>query len=157
MRASQFFLSTLKEAPSEAELPSHKLMLRAGLIKRLASGLYSWMPLGYRVLKKLERIVREEMDRAGATELQMPAVQPAELWEESGRWEFYGKELLRLKDRHEREFCVGPTHEEVITDIVRKEVRSYKQLPLNFYQVQTKFRDEVRPRFGVMRAREFIM
>jgi prolyl-tRNA synthetase len=157
MRASQFFLSTLKEAPSEAELPSHKLMLRAGLIKRLASGLYSWMPLGYRVLKKVERIVREEMDRAGAIELLMPAVQPAELWQESGRWEFYGKELLRLKDRHEREFCVGPTHEEVITDIVRKEVRSYKQLPLNFYQVQTKFRDEVRPRFGVMRAREFIM
>ena len=124
MRASQFFLSTLKEAPSEAELPSHKLMLRAGLIKRLASGLYSWMPLGYRVLKKVERIVREEMDRAGAIELLMPAVQPAELWQESGRWEFYGKELLRLKDRHEREFCVGPTHEEVITDIVRKEVRS---------------------------------
>ena len=157
MRASQFFISTLKEAPAEAELPSHRLMLRAGLIRRVASGLYSWMPLGLRVLKKVEAIVRDEMDRAGALELLMPAVQPAELWEESGRWAFYGKELLRVKDRHDREFCIGPTHEEVITDIARKEVRSYKQLPLNFYQVQTKFRDEVRPRFGVMRAREFIM
>ncbi|MGE8356642.1 MAG: proline--tRNA ligase, partial [Microvirgula sp.] len=157
MRASQFFLSTLKEAPSEAELPSHKLMLRAGLIKRLASGLYTWMPIGFRVLKKVERIVREEMERAGSVELIMPAIQPAELWQESGRWEFYGKELLRLKDRHDRDFCVGPTHEEVITDVVRKEVKSYKQLPLNFFQVQTKFRDEVRPRFGVMRAREFVM
>ena len=157
MRASQFFLSTLKEAPREAELPSHKLMLRAGLIKRLASGLYTWMPIGFRVLKKVERIVREEMERAGSVELIMPAIQPAELWQESGRWEFYGKELLRLKDRHDRDFCVGPTHEEVITDVVRKEVKSYKQLPLNFFQVQTKFRDEVRPRFGVMRAREFVM
>ena len=157
MRASQFFISTLKEAPAEAELPSHRLMLRAGLIRRVASGLYSWMPLGLRILKKVEAIVRDEMDRAGALELLMPAVQPAELWEESGRWAFYGKELLRVKDRHDREFCIGPTHEEVITDIARKEVRSYKQLPLNFYQVQTKFRDEVRPRFGVMRAREFIM
>ena len=157
MHASQFFFSTLKEAPAEAELPSHKLMMRAGMIRRVASGLYNWMPIGFRVLKKVEAIVREEMNRAGAIELIMPAVQPAELWQESGRWEFYGKELLRLKDRHERDFCVGPTHEEVITDIVRKEVRSYKQLPLNFYQVQTKFRDEVRPRFGVVRAREFVM
>ncbi len=157
MLASNFFISTLKEAPSEAELPSHKLMLRAGLIRRLASGLYSWMPMGYRTLKKVEAIVRDEMNRAGAIELLMPAVQPAELWQESGRWEFYGKELLRVNDRHDREFCVGPTHEEVITDIVRREVRSYKQLPVNFYQVQTKFRDEVRPRFGVMRSREFIM
>jgi prolyl-tRNA synthetase len=157
MRASQFFISTLKEAPNEAELPSHKLMLRAGLIKRLASGLYTWMPLGLRVLKKVENIVRDEMERAGSVELLMPAVQPAELWQESGRWDFYGKELLRVKDRHERDFCVGPTHEEVITDVARKEVNSYKQLPLNFYQIQTKFRDEVRPRFGVMRSREFIM
>lgn len=157
MLASNFFISTLKEAPSEAELPSHKLMLRAGLIRRLASGLYSWMPMGYRTLKKVEAIVRDEMNRAGAIELLMPAVQPAELWQESGRWEFYGKELLRVNDRHDREFCVGPTHEEVITDIVRREVRSYKQLPVNFYQVQTKLRDEVRPRFGVMRSREFIM
>ena len=132
MRASQFFISTLKEAPAEAELPSHRLMLRAGLIRRVASGLYSWMPLGLRILKKVEAIVRDEMDRAGALELLMPAVQPAELWEESGRWAFYGKELLRVKDRHDREFCIGPTHEEVITDIARKEVRSYKQLPLNF-------------------------
>ena len=157
MRASQYFLSTLKEAPNEAELPSHKLMLRAGMIKRLSSGLYTWMPLGLRVLRKVEAIVREEMNRAGAIELLMPAIQPAELWQESGRWEFYGKELLRVKDRHERDFCVGPTHEEVITDAVRKDVKSYKQLPLNFYQIQTKFRDEVRPRFGVMRAREFVM
>jgi len=157
MRAAQFFISTLKEAPAEAELPSHKLMLRAGLIKRLASGLYSWMPMGLRVLRKVEAIVREEMTRAGSVELLMPAVQPAELWQESGRWEFYGKELLRLKDRHDREYCYGPTHEEVISDIVRKEVSSYKQLPKNLFQIQTKFRDEVRPRFGVMRAREFVM
>ncbi|BEV72893.1 MULTISPECIES: proline--tRNA ligase [unclassified Paludibacterium] len=157
MRAAQFFISTLKEAPAEAELPSHKLMLRAGLIKRLASGLYSWMPMGLRVLRKVENIVREEMNRAGSIELLMNNVQPAELWQESGRWEFYGKELLRMKDRHERDFCFGPTHEEVITDIVRKEINSYKQLPKNFYQIQTKFRDEVRPRFGVMRSREFIM
>lgn len=157
MRASQYFISTLKEAPAEAELVSHKLMLRAGMIKKIASGLYTWMPLGLRVVHKVEAIVREEMERAGAVELLMPAIQPAELWQESGRWDMYGKELLRLKDRHDRDFCVGPTHEEVITDIVRKEVSSYKQLPLNFFQIQTKFRDEVRPRFGVMRSREFIM
>ncbi|KPN70853.1 proline--tRNA ligase [Neisseria sp. 83E34] len=157
MKASQFFISTLKEAPAEAALASHKLMLRAGLIKANASGLYTWMPMGLRVLRKVEHIVREEMNRAGAVELLMPVVQPAELWEESGRWEFYGKELLRLKDRHERDFCLGPTCEEVITDIVRKEITSYKQLPKNFYHINTKFRDEVRPRFGVMRAREFVM
>ncbi|MBP6562444.1 MAG: proline--tRNA ligase [Neisseriaceae bacterium] len=157
MKSSQFFISTLKNAPAEAELPSHQLMLRAGFVKRIASGLYSWMPMGLRVMRKVEAVVREEMNRAGAVELLMPAVQPAELWQESGRWDFYGKELLRLKDRHERDFCVGPTHEEVITDIARKEINSYKQMPLNFYQVQTKFRDEVRPRFGVMRAREFVM
>lgn len=157
MRASEFFFSTLKEAPSEAELINHRLMLRAGLIRRLASGLYSWMPMGLRVLRKIEAIVREEMNASGAIELLMPAVQPAELWQESGRWEFYGAELLRLKDRHQRDFCFGPTHEEVITDIARREIRSYRQLPLNFYQIQTKFRDEIRPRFGVMRAREFIM
>ena len=157
MRVSQFFLSTLKEAPSEAELVSHRLMLRAGLIKRLASGLYTWMPLGLRVLRKVETIVREEMDRSGALELLMPAVQPAELWQESKRWEQYGPELLRIKDRHQRDFCFGPTHEEVITDIVRREVKSYRQLPVNLYQIQSKFRDEIRPRFGVMRAREFLM
>jgi prolyl-tRNA synthetase len=157
MRVSQFFLSTLKEAPADAELVSHKLMLRAGLIKRLASGLYTWMPLGLRVLRKVEAVVREEMNAAGAIELLMPAVQPAELWQESGRWEFYGPELLRIKDRHQRDFCFGPTHEEVITDIVRREIRSYRQLPINLYQIQTKFRDEIRPRFGVMRAREFVM
>lgn len=157
MKASQFFIATLKEAPAEAELVSHRLMLRAGLIKRIASGLYTWMPMGLRVARKVEAIVREEMNRAGAVEMLMPIVQPAELWQESGRWEFYGKELLRLKDRHDRDFCFAPTCEEVITDIVRSEVRSYKQLPLNFYHIQTKFRDEVRPRFGVMRAREFVM
>ena len=157
MKASQFFISTLKEAPTEAALASHKLMIRAGLIKANASGLYTWMPMGLRVLRKVEHIVREEMNRAGSVELLMPVVQPAELWQESGRWEFYGKELLRLKDRHERDFCMGPTCEEVITDIVRKEITSYKQLPQNFYHIQTKFRDEVRPRFGVMRAREFVM
>jgi len=157
MRVSGFFLSTQKEAPAEAELVSHRLMLRAGLIKRLASGLYSWMPLGLRVVRRIEAIVREEMNAAGALELLMPAVQPAELWQESGRWEQYGPELLRLKDRHQREFCVGPTHEEVVSDIVRREVKSYRQLPLNLYQIQTKFRDEIRPRFGVMRAREFLM
>ena len=157
MRTSRFFVSTLKEAPSEAELVSHRLMLRAGLIRRLASGLYTWMPMGLKVLRKVEAVVREEMDAAGAIELLMPAVQPAELWQESGRWEFYGAELLRLKDRHQRDFCFGPTHEEVITDVARREVKSYKQLPLNFYQIQTKFRDEIRPRFGVMRAREFVM
>jgi prolyl-tRNA synthetase len=157
MRTSQFFISTLKEAPSEAEVISHKLMLRAGLIRKLGSGLYTWMPLGLRVLRKVESIVREEMNRAGAVELLMPAIQPAELWQESGRWEQFGPQMLKIKDRHERDFCFGPTHEEVITDIARKEIRSYRQLPLNFYQIQTKFRDEIRPRFGVMRAREFVM
>ncbi len=157
MRASQFFFNTQKEAPNEAELQSHILMVRAGLIKRLGSGLYSWMPLGLRVLRKVERVVREEMNNAGALELLMPAVQPKELWEETGRWAVFGPQMLKIQDRHEREFCFGPTHEEVITDIARKEIRSYKQLPLNFYQVQTKFRDEIRPRFGVMRAREFMM
>ncbi|MFJ5446114.1 proline--tRNA ligase [Methylobacillus methanolivorans] len=157
MRASQFFIATQKEAPQEAELPSHKLMLRAGMIKRLGSGLYSWMPLGLRVLRKVEAVVREEMNRAGALELLMPAVQPKELWEETGRWAVFGPQMLKIRDRHERDFCFGPTHEEVITDIARREIRSYKQLPLNFYQVQTKFRDEIRPRFGVMRAREFVM
>lgn len=157
MKARQFYISTLKEAPAEAELPSHKLMLRAGMIKREASGLYAWMPLGLRSLRKVEKVVREEMNRAGAIELLMPTVQPAELWQESGRWDKYGKNLLTLKDRHDRDFCFGPTHEEVATDIVRKEITSYKQLPINFYQIQTKFRDEIRPRFGVMRSREFIM
>ncbi|WP_137719106.1 proline--tRNA ligase [Methylobacillus flagellatus] len=157
MRASQFFLATQKEAPTEAELVSHKLMLRAGLIKRLGSGLYSWMPLGLRVLRKVEAVVREEMNKAGALELLMPAVQPKELWEETGRWAVFGPQMLKIRDRHERDFCFGPTHEEVITDIARREIRSYKQLPLNFYQIQTKFRDEIRPRFGVMRAREFMM
>ncbi len=157
MRVSQFPLSTLKETPSDAEVVSHQLMLRAGMIQRLAAGIYSWMPLGLRVLRRVERIVREEMEAAGALELLMPAVQPAELWQASGRWQAYGPELLRLHDRHEREFCFGPTHEEVITDIARREIRSYKQLPLNYYQIQTKFRDEIRPRFGVMRAREFLM
>ncbi|WP_153109068.1 proline--tRNA ligase [Propionivibrio limicola] len=157
MRTSKFFISTLKEAPSDAEIVSHKLMMRAGLIKRLAGGIYTWMPLGLRVLRKVENIVREEMNTAGAIELSMPAVQPAELWQESGRWEKYGPELLRLKDRHQREFVIGPTHEEVVTDVVRKEVKSYRQLPLHFYQIQMKFRDEIRPRFGVMRGREFLM
>ena len=157
MRARQFYISTLKEAPSDAEIVSHQLMLRAGLIRRLAGGIYTWMPLGLRVLRKVEAIVREEMNSAGAVELLMPAVQPAELWQESGRWEQYGPELLRFKDRHQREFVVGPTHEEVITDIVRREVKSYRQLPRHFYQIQTKFRDEIRPRFGVMRGREFLM
>jgi prolyl-tRNA synthetase len=157
MRYSQFGLTTLKEVPAEAELISHQLMLRAGLIRRLASGLFTWMPIGLRVLRKVEAIVREEMDRAGALELLMPAVHPAELWQESGRWEEYGPLLLRMTDRAGREYCFGPTHEEVITDIARRELRSYKQLPLNWYQVQTKFRDEIRPRFGVMRSREFIM
>jgi prolyl-tRNA synthetase len=157
MRVSRLFLSTLKEAPAEAELVSHRLMLRAGLIRRLASGLYSWLPLGLRVVRRVEAIVRQEIEAAGGTELLMPAVQPAELWQESGRWEQYGPELLRFKDRHQRDFCFGPTHEEVISDIVRREVKSYRQLPLNLYQIQTKFRDEIRPRFGVMRAREFVM
>src|SRR5712671_7072502 len=157
MRASRFYLVTLKEAPQEAELVSHKLMLRAGLIRKLGSGLYTWMPLGLRVLRRVEQVVREEMNRAGAVELLMPAVQPAELWQETGRWEMFGPQMLKIKDRHERDFCFGPTHEEVITDIARKEIRSYRQLPLNLYQIQTKFRDEIRPRFGVMRAREFVM
>lgn len=157
MRFSEFGLTTLKETPAEAEIVSHQLMLRAGMIRRLASGLFTWLPLGVRVLRKVEAIVREEMDRAGALEVLMPAVQPAELWQESGRWDKYGSLLLRMTDRHDRDFCFGPTHEEVITDIARRELRSYKQLPVNFYQIQTKFRDEIRPRFGVMRAREFIM
>jgi prolyl-tRNA synthetase len=157
MRVSRFLLPTLKEAPAEAELVSHRLMLRSGMIKRLAAGIYTWLPLGLRVLRKVEAIVREEMDRAGAIELLMPVVQPAELWQETGRWAKYGPELLRVKDRHERDFIVQPTSEEVITDIARKELRSYKQLPLNLYHIQTKFRDEVRPRFGVMRSREFVM
>ncbi len=157
MRASQFLIATQKETPSDAEVISHQLMLRAGLIRKVAAGLYNWLPLGLRTLRKVERIVREEMDAAGAQEVLMPAIQPSELWQESGRWEQYGPELLRLNDRHNREFCVGPTHEEVITDLIRREVKSYKQLPANFYQIQTKFRDEIRPRFGVMRSREFIM
>ena len=157
MRASQFFIATQKEAPVDAELISHKLMIRAGLIKRLGSGLYTWMPLGLRVLRKVENIVREEMDKAGALELLMPAVQPKELWDETGRWAVFGPQMLKIKDRHDRDFCFGPTHEEVITDIMRREINSYKQLPLNLYQIQTKFRDEIRPRFGVMRAREFLM
>jgi len=157
MRVSRFLLPTLKEAPAEAELASHRLMLRSGMIKRLAAGIYTWMPLGLRVLRKVEAIVREEMNRAGAIELLMPVLQPAEMWQETGRWDKYGPELLRLKDRHERDFIVQPTSEEVVTDIARKELRSYKQLPLNLYHIQTKFRDEVRPRFGVMRSREFVM
>ncbi|HEV3238926.1 MAG TPA: proline--tRNA ligase [Casimicrobiaceae bacterium] len=157
MRWSRFFLPTLKEAPAEAELASHRLMLRTGMIKRLAAGIYTWMPLGLRVLRKVEAIVREEMNRAGAIELLMPVVQPAELWQESGRWDKYGPDLLRIKDRHQRDFVIQPTSEEVITDIARKELKSYRQLPINFYHIQTKFRDEIRPRFGVMRSREFIM
>jgi prolyl-tRNA synthetase len=157
MRLSQYPISTLKEVPGDAEVLSHQLMLRAGLIRRLAAGLYVWLPMGLRTLKKVEQIVREEMNRAGALELCMPTVQPAELWVESGRWSKYGPELLRFKDRHQRDFLYGPTHEEVITDIARRELRSYKQLPVNFYQIQSKFRDEIRPRFGVMRAREFLM
>ena len=157
MRVSKLLLATLKESPSDAEVISHKLMLRAGMIRKLASGLYTWLPLGLRVLRKVENIVRDELNRAGAQEMLMPATQPSELWKESGRWEQYGPELLRMTDRHGREFCFGPTHEEVITDMVRNELRSYKQLPANFYQIQTKFRDEIRPRFGVMRSREFLM
>ncbi|MDT8894026.1 proline--tRNA ligase [Halomonas sp. I1] len=157
MRASQLLIATLKETPADADIVSHQLMLRAGMIRRLNSGLYTWLPLGLRTLRKVENIVREEMDRAGAQEVLMPAIQPAELWQESGRWDQYGDLLLRIRDRHDRDFCYGPTHEEVITDLVRNELRSYKQVPSNFYQIQTKFRDETRPRFGVMRAREFIM
>jgi prolyl-tRNA synthetase len=157
MRVSHFPLFTVKETPADAEVVSHQLMLRAGLIRKLAAGIYTWLPLGLRVLRKVEAVVREEMNRAGALELFMPAVQPAELWQESGRWRQYGPELLRIKDRHERDFCFGPTHEEVIADLFRREIKSYRQLPVNFYQIQTKFRDEIRPRFGVMRAREFVM
>ena len=157
MRTSQFFFTTLKEAPSDAEVISHQLMLRAGFIKRAASGIYTWMPIGLRVLRKVENIVRDEMNKSGALELLMPAVQPAELWQESGRWEQYGPELLRFKDRHQRDFVIGPTHEEVITDVVRRDVKSYRQLPIHLYQIQSKFRDEIRPRFGVMRGREFLM
>ena len=157
MRASRYLIATLKETPADAEVISHQLMLRAGMIRKLASGLYTWLPMGLRVLRKVERIVREEMDKADAQEVLMPAIQPAELWEESGRWQEYGGELLRVKDRHNRDFCVGPTHEEVITDIVRNELSSYKALPATFYQIQTKFRDERRPRFGIMRSREFLM
>ena len=157
MRVSRFLLATVKETPADAEVISHQLMLRAGMIRKLASGLYTWLPLGLRVLRKVEAIVREEMDRAGAQEVLMPAIQPAELWQESGRWDQFGPEMLRITDRHNREFCFGPTHEEIITDLIRNELRSYKQLPANFYQIQTKFRDERRPRFGVMRAREFLM
>ena len=157
MRASQFHISTTRETPNDAEIISHQLMLRGGFIRRLGSGLYSWMPLGLRVLRKVENIVREEMDRAGALEMLMPAVQPGELWEETGRWGKFGPELLRFTDRHNRDFCLGPTHEEIITDIARRDLKSYRQLPMNFYQIQTKFRDETRPRFGVMRSREFIM
>jgi prolyl-tRNA synthetase len=157
MRLSELPINTLKEVPADADVVSHQLMLRAGLIRRLTAGLYSWLPMGLRVLRKVERVIREEMDRAGALEVLMPTIQPAELWQESGRWGQYGPELLRMQDRHERPYCYGPTHEEVITDIARRELRSYRQLPVNFYQIQTKFRDEIRPRFGVMRAREFLM
>ncbi len=157
MRVSKLLMPTLREAPSDAEVISHQLMLRAGLVRKVAAGIYTWLPMGLRVLRKVEAIVREEMDGAGAQELLMSGVQPAELWEESGRWEQYGPELLRIKDRHDRDFCLGPTHEEIITDLIRNEIRSYKQLPANFYQIQSKFRDEIRPRFGIMRAREFLM
>ena len=157
MRTTQFPLNTIKETPADAEIASHQLMIRAGLIRKLAAGLYTWLPLGLRVLRKVERITREEMERAGALEVLMPALQPAELWQETGRWEQYGPELARMKDRHDRDFCLGPTHEEIITDLARNEIKSYKQLPITYYQVQTKFRDEIRPRFGVMRSREFVM
>src|SRR5690348_13598610 len=157
MRSSSFFIATQKEIPAEAEIVSHKLMLRAGLIRRLAAGIYTWLPPGLRVLQKVERIVREEMNRAGAVELAMPVVQPAELWRESGRWQAYGPELLRFRDRHEREFVIQPTSEEVVTELARSELKSYRRLPVHFYQVQTKFRDERRPRFGILRAREFVM
>jgi len=157
MRTSKFLIATQKETPADAEVISHQLMLRAGLIRKLASGLYTWLPLGLRVMRKVENIVRREMDLSGAQEMSMPVVQPAELWRESGRWEQYGPELLRIQDRHGRDFCLGPTHEEVITDLVRDEIKSYKQLPMNLYQIQTKVRDEIRPRFGIMRSREFLM
>src|SRR5258708_217529 len=157
MKASRFFIGTLKEAPADAEIVSHKLMVRAGMIRRIAGGIYNYLPVGLRSIRKVEAIVREEMNRAGAIELLMPSVQPAELWQESGRWEKYGPELLRFKDRKQSDFVLGPTHEEVVTDIARGQIKSYRQLPVNFYQIQTKFRDEIRPRFGVMRGREFIM
>jgi prolyl-tRNA synthetase len=157
MRYSHMLMPTLREDPSEAEVLSHRLMLRAGMIRKLAAGIYSYLPLAQRVLRKTEQIIREEMDRAGALQVTLPFVQPAELWQKSGRWDIYGKELLRLKDRHNREFCLGPTHEEVITELVKNEVTSYRQLPINLYQIHLKFRDEIRPRFGVMRAREFVM
>ncbi|WP_020161178.1 MULTISPECIES: proline--tRNA ligase [Methylobacter] len=157
MRTTQFPLNTIKETPADAEIASHQLMIRAGLIRKLAAGLYTWLPLGLRVLRKVEKITREEMEKAGALEVLMPALQPAELWQETGRWEQYGPELARLKDRHDRDFCLGPTHEEIITDLARNEIKSYKQLPITYYQVQTKFRDEIRPRFGIMRSREFVM
>ncbi|NDG88023.1 MAG: proline--tRNA ligase, partial [Gammaproteobacteria bacterium] len=153
----QFPLNTVKETPADAEIISHQLMIRAGLIRKLAAGLYNWLPLGLRVLRKVEQVVREEMERAGALEVLMPSVQPAELWQDSGRWDIFGPELCRFKDRHQRDFCLGPTHEEIITDLVRNEIKSYKQIPLTYYQIQSKFRDEIRPRFGVMRAREFLM
>ena len=157
MRMSSLFVPTLKENPQEAEIASHSLMLRAGMIRQLSSGVYIFLPLGLRTLNKITKIVKEEMDRAGGQELHLPALHPGELWKETGRWEIYGSELIRLKDRRDRDFCLGPTHEEVITDLARREIRSYRQLPLLLYQIQTKFRDEIRPRFGVMRAREFIM
>jgi prolyl-tRNA synthetase len=157
MRTSQFPLSTVKETPADAEIISHKLMIRAGLIRKIAAGIYTWLPLGLRVLRKVEQITREEMEKAGGLEVLMPALQPAELWQETGRWEKYGPELARMKDRHDRDFCLGPTHEEIITDLARNELKSYKQLPITYYQIQTKFRDEIRPRFGVMRSREFVM
>ena len=157
MRSTQILIPTLKETPADADIPSHRFMLRAGLIRRLAAGIYTWLPLGLRVLRKVEAIVRDELDRSGAQEVLMPFVQPAELWQESNRWDQMGPEMLRLKDRHQRDFCLGPTHEEVITDMVRRNLKSYKQLPWNLYQIQTKFRDEIRPRFGLMRGREFTM
>lgn len=157
MRWSSSYIPTLKEAPAEAEVISHKLLLRAGMIRKLTSGIYTWLPFGLRALNKAANIIRQEMNNAGSQEILMPSVQPADLWQESGRWQKYGKELLRFKDRHERDYCLGPTHEEVITDLLRGEVRSYRQLPLNLYQIQTKFRDEIRPRFGLMRGREFLM
>ena len=157
MKSSDLLIPTIKEAPNDAKIISHQLMIRAGLVSKLASGLYSYLPIGLRVIQKIEKIIREEMNKSMAQELLMPVAQPAELWQESGRWEEYGPELLRFQDRHERDFCLGPTHEEVITNIAKQYLRSYKQLPINFYQIQTKFRDEIRPRFGVMRSREFIM
>src|SRR3989339_357605 len=157
MRYSRFFLPTLKEVPKEAEIPSHRLMLRAGMIRKLSSGIYEWLPMGLRVLRKAEGIVRREMDRIGGQEVLLPALQPCSLWDETGRWGLYGKELFRLKDRKESDFCLGPTHEEVVTDLVRRFLRSWKEMPLLLYQIQTKFRDEIRPRFGILRGREFLM